>query len=135
MFFITSCNTPELFNFTKEAFYKMALFINVTVIRTLLTTIALGRNHWDKSAPIQLFKYPVDVIGFVCDEIFGRQIRNNFNGWYAVMDLASCKFQTYGIAQGVDGGMNFCRQTTATAANRLGVAPPFPPAECWCARI
>jgi hypothetical protein len=44
--------------------------------------------------------------------------------------MAAGKQQANRIAQGVNDGMDFRRQTAATTSDGLSIAPPFAPAEC-----
>ncbi|WP_034607756.1 hypothetical protein, partial [Desulfovibrio gigas] len=48
----------------------------------------------------------------------------------AIVRVTAGEKQAYRVAQGVHSGMDFGRQATATAADGLDFAPPFPPAAC-----
>lgn len=82
-----------------------------------------------------LSRQTLGVIRLVREEKFSLQAINQSPCGDAVMHMATGEQQTDRVAQGIDGSMNFRRQTAATAPDGLGVAPPFPPAECWCARM
>ena len=100
------------------------------VVCSLITAVFSGWDHRDCALFYNGVNDVLGVKGLVCDDMLSRQALNQLYGWYAVMHLAAGELESNGVAQCIDNGMNLGRQASATAANSLGVAPPFAPAEC-----
>ena len=112
----------------------MALFVKIPVEFALVAAIFPRRDNWGSLLAEDEADDRGGVIGLVRDDISGFQSVDQGDGRDAVVNLTAREFETDWVAQRINNGMNFCRQAASAAANGLGVAPPFAPAECWWAR-
>lgn len=97
------------------------------VVGALPPPIPLGGDDRESAASLHFGYNGVGIIGLVRNDMFNRQVLDEFEGRHAVMDLATSKFQANGVPQGVDDSMNLGCQPTTTAAYGLGLVPPLPP--------
>ena len=116
-----------------EAFDEMALLVKLLVVRDRLASVYFG---WDDrlGAESEVRPDPVDVVCLVGNDVLGHKAVDQCFGLRAVVDLAGREDEAQRIAEGIDGDVDFRGRATARAADRLSLGPPFPPAECWCAR-
>ena len=108
----------------------MPLFVEMPVVITLHATVFLRRDHRHSALLEDKVDEVLGVVGFVSADMVSCNPLDQLCCGHNIVDLAPGEFQTDWVTQGVNDGMNLCRQTTATAPDSLGVAPPLPPAAC-----
>ena len=133
-FLKSSSDSPEPFDLSEEAFHKMAIFIDHLVIGFRRRPRPV---RWDDCSYIAISEVRSEFIrveGFVRQEKLGLNSRYQGKSLRHLMDLPRRQKKPHRIAKSIHRRMDLGAQSTAGAANRLILSPPFPPAECWCAR-
>jgi hypothetical protein len=111
----------------------VAFFVEVFVVEDRLGAVAFWRDH--RLGPEgKVGAEPINIIGLIGNDVLGDKAVDQCLGLRAVVDLAGREDKAQRVAEGVDGDMDFRGRAAARAADRLNLGPPFPPAECWCAR-
>jgi len=88
------------------------------------------RYHRMTSLTTDLFPQGIAVVSLVTDDIPNAETLKEQWGRDQIVPLSSRENQTNSSALAADSGMHFRGQSTARAANRLLLAPPFAPAAC-----
>ena len=79
------------------------------VVFTLHSTVLLRRDHRHSALLEDKVDEVLGVVGLVGGDMASRKPLNQFGGRHNVVDLAPCEFQTNGVAQGINDGMDFGR--------------------------
>lgn len=120
---------------TEEAFDKIALAIEGEVGLARLLPVGLGRDHRQDVAVFERRHQRIGIIALVGNEGVGLDPLEQRLGLRNVGGLTRRQRKRDGIAESIDDGMDFGRQTTARAADGLVFADFFlAPALCWWAR-
>jgi len=112
----------------------MSVFVNMCIVGPLIAAVSFRRYHGDCPLLLDFVGYVVSIISFIRNNMYSEQALNQICGRHTVVRLPAGELQPDRIAQGVNDNMDFRRQATTAAADGLSFAPPFAPAECWCAR-
>ena len=118
-----------MLDFVDEALDEMTLLVAMLVMGDRLRSGCERGDHrlgaeGEKSSEL------VGVVSLVGDDMGGDKSVDQGFGLRAVVDLAGRRDQAQGIAQSIDGDVDFGGQTAARAPDRLILNPPFPPAAC-----
>ena len=72
----------------------------------------------------------IGVIGRVGEEILTRQARDQPFRLGAIANLPGGENEPQGVAEAIDGDMDFAGQAAARLSDGLILGPPFAPAAC-----
>ena len=67
----------------------MPFFVKMRVVETLPKPVSFGWDDRECALAFHCGDDGVGIIGFVCNNMFSRQVLDEFKGWHAVMDLAT----------------------------------------------
>ena len=87
----------------------MSLFVEMPVVFTLHATVLLRRNYRHRALLEDKVDEILSVVGLVGGDMVSRKPLNQLGGRQNVVNLAPGEFQTNGVAQGINDGMNFGR--------------------------
>ena len=131
---MASGNTTKLLESGEEAFHQVAVFIYMSIIVSLFSSVPAGRNHCYRASSIDQRDKRIGVVALItydhfCTEAFdqGRGLRN-------IAYLTACQYPAQRIAERVHGGMNLGAQPATRTPERLTTFFFWAPAACWCAR-
>lgn len=97
-------------------------------------SIRTRRDDWRHRFRLDRLNHCVRVVGFVGDEILPLCGRDQPRRFDDVVDVSRRDVDVDGVAETINERVDFRCKTAARASNALLFGPPFPPAECWCAR-
>lgn len=134
-FLVAGSDAPKMLQPAEEILYEMPLFVEMKI--NVPTRGAAGIVRNDRGHPFGFDGSDdgVGVVAFVRDEVapFGRF--DELRSFADVRTVAGSEMEMDGVAQGVDQRVDFGGEASARASNTLILGPPFPPAECWWARM
>ena len=87
----------------------MSLFVEMPVVFTRHATVFLRRDYRYSALLEDKVDEVLGVVGLVSGDMVSRNPLNQFGGRHNVVNLAPGEFQTNGVAQGINDGMNFGR--------------------------
>jgi len=131
-------DTPELLEFIEKAFDAIAFFIDSAIVLVLVSALRHGRNDGDGVFVENDIVQAVGVIGAIGQYIVGIKAVDQRFSLSDIAILPRRADQAQGIAQSLDGGMDFGGQPSFGPAQALGIRPPFSlraPAAWLCARM
>lgn len=131
-FVITCGDGTILLEPGKEVLDQVAGFVEFLVVGARVLAVAAGRNDEALAGLLQRPNHTfVGVVGFVSDDGIGRHFSQQDIGAIQIAGLPRCQKKTGRVTQGIDGGVDFCAQSSARAADGLRFAP-FLPAPALC---
>ena len=129
-FFVACGDAAEVFDFVDETFDEVSFLVKFGVVRHGLRPRRVGGDHRRHPGAVEVGAEAVRVIGGVGDQGLARQSSDQPLGLGDVAHLAAGEDEPQGIAQAIDGDVDFARQAAARAADGLSLSPPFAPAAC-----
>ena len=129
--FVTRGDCPEVFDGVEEAFDEIAFGIEREVAAALDLAVGLWRDDGGDRTDGEVFNEAVGVVSLVGDHALGFDLGTQRFGLGNVVSLTAGEADGEGIAQGIDDGMDFRRQSATRTADGLVRAPFFSaPALC-----
>ena len=119
-----------MFDLVDETFDDVPFLVEFGVVRQGLRPRRVGGDHRRHPGAAEAGAEAVRVVGGVGDQGLARQPGDQPLGLGDVAHLAAGKDEPQGIAQAIDGDVDFARQAAARAADGLSLSPPFAPAAC-----
>jgi hypothetical protein len=124
-----------VFELVEEAFDAVPLSVQREVGFAWVLRTGAWRDDGVRAGLLDGFNKRVAVVSLVGDDVLRWEAFQQRLGLRIVRCLARRQDKAQGIAKAVDGGVDFCRQTTfRTAKGFRLLSPPFAPALCWWAR-
>ena len=128
---LISCgDASELFEFVKEPFDEIAVFVDVSVVAVVSGSAAVHRDHNLGALSLDSLAEVICVVGFVGQDMLGGKALDQSMGLSDVVTFSACEDETNRIAQGIDRDMQLGCQTAFAPANGSIFRPPFLPAAC-----
>jgi hypothetical protein len=105
-FVIAGSDSAILFELAEEILDEVACLVGLLIEIALDFAVVPWRDH-DRLTPCeQRFDHPfVSIEGFVCQQDFGRHVRQQRVGAFQIMSLAGRKYEIQRIAQRIDERM------------------------------
>jgi len=117
---VASRDGAILLDACKEVFDQMPGLVQMPVVRTLRFTVRLGRDDDLLLRSQQGFNDPfIGIKRLIRNHRLRRGIGQQHVGTFQVTGLTRRQVKPSGIAQRIDGGMDFGAQTTTAAPDRL----------------
>lgn len=125
-------DSAEEFEFGEEVFNQMACFVKVFVVFALNFAVGFGRNHRHLARLLERNQNPrIGIEALVGKQNLSLQLRQQHIGSVQTARLAAGEMKADGIAQRIDGSMNFGAQSALAASDRL-IEAPFLRAPALC---
>ena len=132
-FVVSGGDAPEILEPAKATFDDVATFISLLVVSDFLRTVGLAWNNGFDTALFEETPDRVGVVAFVGKELFDAgNHADAFLGHDAICRIAGCEDESPRPTQMVDYRMYLAVFAAFGNADRLIIAPPFPPpAQRW----
>ena len=121
--FVTGGDAAEVLDGVEEPLDEIALAIEREIAVAFDLAVRFRRDHRFDGAHFQAVDEAVAVVALVAKEGCGLDLSRKRFCLGDVMCLSPAQAEREGISQGVDDGMDFCRQAAARAAYGLVLAP------------
>jgi len=123
--FVIACGDgPILLEPGEEVLDQVAGFVDFLVIGTRVLAVAAGWNDEALAGLLQGRDHAfVGVVGLVGDDGIGRHFSKQDIGTIQIASLPRRQKKAGRVTQGIDGGVDFCAQSSARAADGLRFAP------------
>ncbi len=118
----------------KEAFHQMAIFIDMSIIRSVFGTVAARRDHRLRAYGLDVRNQRICVIPLVADDGLGVQALNQGLGLRHVSHFAARQSPAQRVAPRIDREMDLGTQPAPRAPECLRAVFFGAPAACWWAR-
>ena len=103
----------------------MTFLVDMAVVRNLMRSVRLGRDHCRCAANGQKSAKSVGIECFVAEYVLGRQANNQVFGLGRVMHLSAGVKQAQHVAEGINGNVNFGAQAPTRSSDCLLLNPLF----------
>ena len=131
-FVIAGGDTAEELEFGEEVFDQMARLVEFLVIFALEFAVGFGGNHRYLARLPQGNQDPlIGVEAFIGEQNVGLQLRQQNIGPLQIAGLTAGQMKSDGIAQGIEGGVDFGAQPAFAVSDRL-LGAPFLSAPALC---
>ena len=108
-----------MLDFVDEALNQMALFVQMTVMLTLLVTARRRGNDRLSTTLNNDMKEVEGIVSSVGDDVVGTEVLDEGLCLGDVVALATCQSETQRIAQAIDADVNLGAEATTTSSQRL----------------
>ena len=129
-FVVARGDASELFDFLEEVLDQVAPFVHFLVVGDGSGPAAVGRDHRQGAAFVQLRPEPIAVEGLVADQRLERDAVQQRLDADAVVALARQQDEAREVAERVDQRHDLGGQAAARLADSLISSPPFAPPPC-----
>ena len=130
--FVVACGDgAKMLEFVEEAFDEIAFAVEREVAAARGFAIGLWRNHGGDLPLVEGGDQSVGIVSLVAEEGLGVGAFEQRFGTSQIVSLPWREHQIDGIAQRVDEGVDFGRQSAAGSADRLFAVFFRAPALCW----
>jgi hypothetical protein len=124
-FVVAGGDPAEFLNFLEEVFDQVAPFVHFLVVGDGCGAAAVGRDHRQGAAVVELCPEPIAVEGFVADQRLDRDAVQQRLGADAVVALAGQQHEAREVAECVDQNHDLGGQAAARPADGLILSPPL----------
>ncbi len=128
-------NAPEMLELVEVALDEVALAVDAPADRAMDAALAGRRNVGLGAAPADEIEQGVGVIAAVGDDVAALEAGEQMRSGLEIVGLSGGQHQTHRQAALVDEGVDLGAQSATRAADGVILAPFFPPAACWWARM
>ena len=118
-FFVSCGNSTPLFQLEERVFDEMPELVEILIIRSLLFSILLRRNHDNHPVLLGKFNDFIRIVPAIREKILRRNVFNQSNSFFAISSGTLCDTYSDRHTKRIHGKV------------KLGVEPPFVRAISW----
>ena len=133
-FFVARGHAAKLLEPIQEAFHQIAIFIDMSIIRSVCGAVAARRDHRLRAYGLNVRDQRICVISLVADDGLGVQALNQGLGLRHVSHFAARQYPAQRVAPRIDREMDLGTQPAPRAPECLRAVFFWAPAACWWAR-